>query len=130
MANEEIKALDVLISALNYHPLGIKLAARYLAAVPGEEKGPRQGILQLEKKLFSAASAVNIPDNKDNIAPLQANIYVHLEVLFRKSLENGHLTGEARDTLRYMSLIPSAYGISTKRFRKWRFKARRIFCGP
>lgn len=119
MVNEEIKALDVLLSALNYHPLGIKLAARYLAAVPGEEQGPRQGIQQLEKELFSAGSAVNIPDNKDNIAPLQANVNGHLEVLFRKSLENGRLTGEERDTLRYMTLIPSAYGISTKRFRKW-----------
>lgn len=117
--NEETEALDALLSALNHHPLGIKLTARYLAAVPGEEQGPRQGILQLEKEMFSAVSAVKIPDNKDNIAPLQANVYGHLEVLLRKSLENGQLTEQDQDALRYMTLIPSSYGISTKRFRKW-----------
>lgn len=116
---KEEMQLNKLLSAVNYSPLGIKLVARYLAAVPGEEQGPQQGLKLLTEQLFSKSSAVKISENKDSSALLQANIYGHLEVLFQKALEKGQLSAQEQNALRYMTLIPSAYGVSTKRFQAW-----------
>lgn len=107
-----------LLHRLDRHPLGIKLMARYMAAVPGKELLPGQALEELEGQGFSQDSPVAFQNDRDQKI-LEENVYGHLAYLFRSALDSGLLADKERQALRYFLLTGPDRGISAGRFQKW-----------
>ena len=115
--------LEKLLGRLDHHPLAIKLMARYMSPIHGKRLTPSQ--MLEDKSIFEEESPVRIPGGKDG-RPYKENAYGHLGYFFRKALDEllkkaktDENSGKDLEALRYMTLIPSAYGISMSRFEKW-----------
>lgn len=117
-SEKEDAALDALLSRLNYHPLGIKLIARQMAFLPGEELSPSQMLEELDKIGLEEDSPVEFQNRKD-AATTSQNTYGHLAAIFRSAYAGSRLRPKDRDALRYMILVTPDMGISTKRFEGW-----------
>jgi len=118
LPDTEIPTLQQLLQRLNYHPLGIKLMARYMAAIPGEEYLPSQALEELDREGFSQDSPVSFQNDRD-AGILEENVYGHLAFLFRSSLRSGLLAGKEQEALRYLLLTSPDRGISAGRCAKW-----------
>lgn len=114
----EKEKLRELLSRLDHHPLGLKLTARLMSAVPTEEMLPSQALRMLDRVGFEKESPVRFVNRKDTQLR-ESNVYGHLSGIFHAALENGSLSREELETLRYMTLVSPAYGISPARFTEW-----------
>lgn len=109
---QEKKALTKLVRQVDGHPLTLKLLARYMTYVPGQELGPKKA---LEEKIFAQDSPREIRED----AGLMHNVWGHLSRLFRYALEKRSFREQEILTLCDMIQIPSEYGISPDRFCVW-----------
>lgn len=110
--------LQQLLQRIDYHPLSIKFMARYMAYLPGEELHPSQALKELTGEFFGEDSLVEFQNRKDG-GITRDNAYGHLSRIFRQALQNNRFHKGDLEALRYMTLIPSAYGIGTRRFSNW-----------
>lgn len=112
----EDEALTRLVNQADRHPLTLKLLARYMAGVPGQELGPRQALE--EWKVFDTDSPREFQNDRDS-AVARDNAFGHLARIFRQAMDGSRFRPQELGALRVMLLIPSGYGISPSRFEKW-----------
>lgn len=118
---EETEVREI-IKWLNYHPLSIMLMAKQMASESGSEIHPRKmleemeqsGIQRHELKIqYEKVGSVGEKEVRNN------DVYGHLEWIFINTVKKGRLNDREKEILRYMTLVPSAGGISTSRFKRW-----------
>ena len=110
-------ALKQLLAALDHHPLGIKLTARQMAAVPGMEMLPGQTLRELQQEGFPREAPQKYQN--DQVSAVRfSNSYGHLAAIFRTARKNSRLSRNQLEALRYMTLVSASWGISADRFAR------------
>lgn len=121
MLAREREFLKLLLHQVDYHPLTIKLLAKQMSYLAGAEQTPSQMLKELEQYGISENHDVTFQNQKDAGNVELGNVFFHLQKIYGMALQNGRLTEEEIEVLRYMMLLSGENGVCIRRFVTWTY---------